>query len=249
MSLLSTTASGVLVLLLVRAASAGNPWSHNFATVADMMGMHGKYKMDALPSDADIQFAADHYLGGITTGTGCPHHWNTSFGTIEDSVQGVSARIKAVNPDRRVGMYIRTPFALELSTCSRFMDEWAAHPEWRLKDDNGTLITRDSDIYWIDYSVPAAAEFFANVVLNVTAAVLSTGKPVLDYVYLDGAGGCDVGPSGGCEVRQYADGIGVSRSKKITDAKCVLLFGMDEHIVGLVLRAAFSPQVNGVGTR
>ena len=228
MFLLSVTASGLLVLLLLGAARAGNPWSHNFGTVADMMGMHGKYTMDAPPSDADIKFAADHYLGGITTGTGCPHHWNTSFGTIEDSVQEIATRIKSVNPDRVVGMYIRTPFALELSTCSRFMDEWAAHPEWRLKDDNGTLITRGTDVYWIDYSVPAAAEFFANVVLNVTAAVLPTGKPVLDYVYLDGAGGCDVGPSGGCEVRKYTDGVGIARSSKITDAKYVLLFGMGQ---------------------
>ena len=50
------------------------------------------------------------------------------------------------------------------------------HPEWRLRDDKGVVIDKN----FIDYSQPAAAEFFA----NVTLATLASGE--LDYVYFDG---------------------------------------------------------------
>ena len=36
--------------------------------------------------------------------------------------------------------------------------------------------------YYYDWLNPAAADFFANVLLNVTRATLPSGKRVLDYI-------------------------------------------------------------------
>ena len=47
------------------------------------------------------RFLAEHYPL-VTTGTGCG---KGVAETIEQSVQAVGARIKAVNPDTKVGMY------------------------------------------------------------------------------------------------------------------------------------------------
>jgi hypothetical protein len=110
---------------------------------------------------------------------------NTSW-TIEQDVLDVAAGIKAVNADTSVGMYWRSDFALELNDCSGYKAEWKAHPEYRLKMDNGTYVSTSPGVYYIDYTNPDAAAFFAKVLVNVTKAVLPTGLPVLDFVYIDG---------------------------------------------------------------
>ena len=102
----------MLALLgLTPAALAVQPFKHGWDTPGDMMAMHGKYSK-TLPLDKDIHFIAEHYGGMITTGTGCPPQ--PAGSTIEESVLGVAARIKAINPKAIVGMYWRTDFALEV---------------------------------------------------------------------------------------------------------------------------------------
>ena len=136
--------------------------------------MHGKYKDMVPPGDADIRFVAQHYgKAMITTGTGCPR--DPTGETIEQSVQSVAARIKAVLPSAKVGMYWRQDFALELAGCSGFKEEWAAHPEWILKDDEGHSTKK-----YYDYLNPAFRAFWTRVLFNATAAMLPTGKPVLE---------------------------------------------------------------------
>eukprot|EP01050_Picozoa_sp_SAG11_P035259 SAG11_NODE_12837_length_683_cov_0.792808_1_plen_186_part_10 len=178
------TMASLLCLLQLRSGAAVQPFSHGWDTPGDMMAMHGKYQQP--PLDVDIRFVAQHYGGMITTGTGCPPPAPTGP-TIEESVLGVAARIKAEKPSALVGMYWRTDFALELAECSGFAAEWAAHPEYRLKNETGGVIGTPNHYYY-DWLNPAAAAFFGNVLLNVTLATLPSDKPVLDYIYCDGAG-------------------------------------------------------------
>lgn len=89
------------------------------------------------------------------------------------------AAAKKVNPNGRYGMYWRTDFAMELAECSDNSAEWNAHAaEWTIKSDAGKPL----DKAYIDYSNPAAANFFAKVLLDTLA------DGTLDYVYLDGFG-------------------------------------------------------------
>ena len=128
----------MLALLILHATPVlgAQPYTHGWATVGDMMAMHGKYSKMQRPLDADIQFVAEHY-SMITTGTGCAP--NATM-TIEESVLETAGRIKAAKPTVPVGMYWRTDFALELAACSGFADAWKSHPEYRLKDDAGGVV-------------------------------------------------------------------------------------------------------------
>jgi hypothetical protein len=197
------------LLRLPRATLAVKPFTHTWDTPSEMMAMHGKYK--STPLDKDIRFIAEHYGGMITTGTGCPSQ--PAGDTIEESVLGVATRIKAVKPTATVGMYWRTDFAMELAQCSGFASEWKAHPEYRLKNDTGGLIG-ETNHYYFDWLNPAAAKFFGNVLLNATVATLPSGKPVLDYIYCDGAGAWSYS-----NPRPFAAGVGLARSQKLMAAK------------------------------
>ena len=202
----SFSSSVLLGFLFVALASAATPFVHSWDTVGDVMAMHGKYK-DA-PTAADVAFVAQHYAT-VTTGTACSDTVNTTH-TIEQSVLAVAAQIKAANPAVKMGMYWRSDFALELADCSGFAGEWAAHPEWRLRDDSGRLVGSKGH-YYIDYSNPAAAAFFARVLVNVTRAVLPSGAPVLDFVYIDG----DPGQS---DTTQIHPDISANRSLALVNA-------------------------------
>ena len=145
-------------------ARAGRAYSHGWDTVGDAMAMHGKYSNMERPADSDIEYVVKHYRGMITTGTGCAK--GAAAGTIEESVLETAARIKAINPKAVVGMYWRMDFALELAGCSGFAEEWKAHPEYRLKNDNGGVVGAPGHYYY-DYLNPAASGFFAKVSTGV----------------------------------------------------------------------------------
>ena len=184
------------------------------------MAMHGKYSNMERPADADIEYVVKHYRGMITTGTGCAK--GAAAGTIEESVLETAARIKAINPKAVVGMYWRMDFALELAGCSGFAEEWKAHPEYRLKNDNGVVVGAPGHYYY-DYLNPAASGFFAKVLLNATTWTMPSGKPILDYIYCDGAGSW-------ATPRPFAPGIGLARSQKLLEAKHAMLASIQSQL-------------------
>jgi hypothetical protein len=61
--------------------------------------------------------------------------------------------------------------------CYSAYDELAKHPEWLMKDDKGNVLKNK-----LDYSVPAAVDWWVNVPLNHTAS------GVLDGILADNAG-------------------------------------------------------------
>jgi hypothetical protein len=186
---------------------AATPSKHGWDTVADMMGMHGSYsgKAGDSPDQAGIDFVANNYAT-ITVGTGCSDLTNSTH-TFEDEVLFTATKIKAANADASVGIYLRTDFALELAGCSHFSAEWAAHPDYYLKYDNGSDVM-NGKFFFIDYTNPDASAFFARSVVSNMKPMLSSGKPVLDYVYLDG----DPVES---DAEKFKPGISADRSAKI----------------------------------
>ena len=160
-------------------------YKHSWDTVADVMGMHGKFKFtNALPANSAVDFAAKHY-GMITTGCGCGKQSNV---TLEDATLSVASRIKSVNPKAKVGMYWRTDMALEIAQCSNGTAELKAHgTDWFLRDDKGALVEKHGK-YMLDYTNKDLKDFFTAVLVNVVNQTLPSGAPVLDYIYLDGPG-------------------------------------------------------------
>eukprot|EP00035_Acanthoeca_spectabilis_P027367 m.466307 g.466307 ORF g.466307 m.466307 type:complete len:416 (+) comp25097_c0_seq1:51-1298(+) len=171
----------ILVATLIKTPLGATPYTHSWDKVGDLLGMHGAFKASEI-SQSDIDFVA-HTYPMITLAGSC-NGLNASF-TLEDAMLDVTTKIKASNPKATVGMYWRSDFAMEIADCSSFASVWAAHPQWHLKADNGTAIMR-GQFYYIDYSNPAAAAFFAQVLVNVTTFMLPNGKPVIDYIYIDG---------------------------------------------------------------
>lgn len=211
-------ASTAAVVLLVVATGglttvhSATPFQHSWGTVGELMAMHGKWKTTP-PAQDDLAFAANNYAT-ITTGTGCSATVNTTH-TIEQAVQATAAGLKAANPSVPVGMYWRSGFALELAGCSGFAGEWAAHPEWYLKDDAGKVVTRGKDYYY-DYVQADVREFVATVLVNATRATMASGAPLIDFLYIDGVDD----PS---QPRSYAPGVGLARSAQLVAAKYAVL--------------------------
>ena len=166
--------------------------------------MHAAFS-SGVPQE-DIEFVASHYAT-ITTAAACSTGINATH-TIEEVTLDTATRIKNVNPDVTVGMYWRSDFVMEIEECSWFADEWLAHPEWRLKMDNGTVITRSDRFFYIDYSNPDACAFYTKVLVNVSSFLNDSGAPILDYVYIDG----DPALS---QTSSFLPGIGPARSQQL----------------------------------
>jgi len=177
-----TMLRAVSAVFALAAARAAEPFTHSWDTVSDLMGMHGSYNINTRPTQAAIEFAATHYAH-ITIGASCAPSQTYS---MEADVLGVAAKIKAANPAAVVGMYWRADFALELAQCSDFKDEWNAHAlAYALKMDNGTA-AMNGKFYFIDHTNAAAKAFFVRAAMNATRALLPSGAPIIDYIYVDG---------------------------------------------------------------
>jgi len=172
------------------AGKATEIYRHGWDTVADVMGMHGKYSdPDVLPDDKSVAFIAAHYKT-VTTGSGCGKSRNI---TLEDGALDVAARIKAANPDVLVGMYMRTDMQLEVATagCTFITEELtAAGSAYSLRDDSGALISKNNNYLW-DYTNADARALFTSYLVGVVnrtlvAGHVAAGRPAMDYVYLDG---------------------------------------------------------------
>lgn len=171
---------GLLLAALAQGGAAGaSVFRHKWDTVADLMGMHGQGGT-AVP--ASIDFAAKNY-GMITTAADC----DSEGATIEDGTLAVARKLKAANPATLVGMYWRTDFVGEIARCSNFSAELnAAGNSSFLRDDNGQLVLEHGHSVMWDYTNKASVALFARALVNVVSPNLETGKPVLDYLFLDG---------------------------------------------------------------
>jgi hypothetical protein len=172
-----------LLLLLVGSATAAPVYRHKWDTVADMMAMHGQ---SANASDSILQFAATHY-GQITTAAPCSKAEYAKGNTMEDLTLDVARGIKRANPAALVGMYWRTDFVGEIASCSNFTAELEATGNFSfLRDDNGNFALEHGHSVMWDYSNKPGVALFARALVNVVSQTLPNGKPILDYLYLDG---------------------------------------------------------------
>ena len=107
---------------------------------------------------------------------------------MEDLTLDIARSLKAKNPETLVGMYWRTDFVGEIASCSNFTAELAATGNSSfLRDDNGNLALEHGHAVMWDYSNKPGVALFARALVNVVNQTLAgSGKPVLDYLYLDG---------------------------------------------------------------
>lgn len=215
--------SAALAIVLPQRCLSAKAFAHGWSTVSDVIAMHGKYRhLDEHPPRKDIEFIARNYPSMVTTGCGCGVGRGEPSAqglTIEESVLATAARIKEVNSEVKVGMYWRTDTALELAECSGFAREWAAHPEYYLKNDTGGVI---GPHHYYDYLNPAAAGFFQKVLFNVTMATLPSGKPILDFLYLDGGGTVSKGA--------HVPGIKGSRSQQLIEGRHRMISALQRQL-------------------
>ena len=90
---------------LLTLSLGATPFKHGWDTVADVMGMHGKFdasKTTPAQVDTGMAWAAHHYAT-ITTGTGCKGTVTGAPGhTIEDAVRAAAVAAKKANPAVKV---------------------------------------------------------------------------------------------------------------------------------------------------
>jgi len=214
----SLSATAILAAATIPATAHAAIFKHGWDRVGNVMGMHGKFgSADALPSDEQLGFIAKTYSGMATIGCGC----GKTKATMEDASVQAATKLKGMNADGIVGMYYRSDMALELAHCSTYSAEWNAHPEWWLKDDSGKYIEEHGKTHMMDFSNQECADFFSSVYLYVLNKKLPSGKPAVDYIYMDGAG---------CDKTEYQPGIGPTRSEAICTGKMNMISALQAKL-------------------
>lgn len=194
-------ASLIALGALAACAGAATPvQTHGWDTVADVMGMHGKYHPGAAPGDAAVKFAAENYAF-VTTGCQCYRAGELNH-SYEVEALLIALRLKRVNPSLPVGMYTRSANIIEIAVCSSFTPEWKKNAyAWSVKNASGHVVSSPP---LLDFSNPDAAAFWVRAHHNVTTTMLPAdigSGPVFDYIYVDQA---DLGPIPGVSAAQSA---------------------------------------------
>jgi hypothetical protein len=169
-------------------AGAATPvQTHGWDTVADVMGMHGKYRPGASPGDAAVQFAAENYAF-VTTGVQCYRAGELNH-SYEDDALATALRLKQVKPSLSVGMYTRSANVIEIAVCSSYTPEWKKNAyAFSVKNASGHVVGSPP---YLDFSNPDAAAFWVKAHHNVTTHKLPANigdGPVFDYIYVDQLG-------------------------------------------------------------
>jgi hypothetical protein len=158
--------------------------THGWGTVADVMGMHGKYHPGSTPADAAVQFAAENYAF-VTTGVQCYRAGELNH-SYEVEALAMALRLKRVKPSLPVGMYTRAANIIEIAVCSDFTREWKENAHaFSVKNASGQVVGSPP---LLDFSNPDAAAFWVKAVHSATTHMLPADVgdgPVLDYLYVD----------------------------------------------------------------
>ncbi len=209
----------LLLLLLVyyhvapaRAAS----WRHDFATAS--AASFADFRSPTNLTDPQLAFASDKYR--VVSLEKCSGKSSGMF--TEDYIYSTAARLKARDPTTKVVFYWATNVAPQI-TCYRAHAEFAAHPEWQLKLDNGTRLP-----FTLDWENPDAREWWTSVPLGgQNGTGLWNGVPVhtlIDGVLADGS------------AWSHYDGVALPRLEQLYDAHL--------RMIGQ-LQAAFDSTGNG----
>ena len=191
-----------VVAALAAAAAAAKPaaaWTHGWNTSADMTFADFQSRADM--TDEQVAFANDKYQ--IISLEKCSGILNGTY--TEDFVYSTARRLKRLTPGKKVIFYWATD--QQGIGCYRANSTFGAHPEWLMKDDNGTVVYP----HRIDPSIQAARDWWTSVPLGgINGTGLYDGIPVdqlIDGVLADGSCYSDI------------PNIATSRLETISDAK------------------------------
>lgn len=152
-------------------ATAGHGWHHKWTTGHDMWFADFGY---STLTDEQAAFVASHYsVVSLEKCTGSNVHMMT-----EPAIYQTAKQLKKLNPQLKVIFYWDTDQgAIGCYAANKTLN---AHPEWWLKQDNGSYVPGPR----IDFSVQAAADWWVSVPLDP-----QWGDPkMIDGVLADGAG-------------------------------------------------------------
>jgi hypothetical protein len=176
-----------IAFLVLDAASARSAWRHDWNTVGDMAIMHGS--QTDLFSTNESHFAATHYK--IVTGGAHPKNM-----TCEASTLLWAQSLRESNPSVKNVFYWKSDFAGQLwyNASSAAWPEFVRHPEWSLRTDNGTVVTkggRPGGTPLFDTRVKSFQEFWASIAVNISKALDKNGQPLINGIFIDGLGSDD----------------------------------------------------------
>ena len=155
-------------------AASGSAWMHDWDSPASAWWGYGAMN-GAIYSDSDVAFIASTYR--VVVISACLGASNAS---VAMTIMGVSARIKALNPNIKVLQYWNMQQWACYNTAEPDYATFLANPEWWLKDDNGNPVVNNGSPQY-DWQNPAAVQHW------LTMPVASGGVTLLDGFLLDGA--------------------------------------------------------------
>lgn len=152
-------------------------WSHGWQTPLEGQFIDFGY---TFLSEAQAEFVANHYqIYSVEKCTG----WRQGMSTEQATYQ-LYKRVKKYNPSIKILFYINT--AMTSVNCYWAHETLLANPDWWLRNSTGHVVFESevNNIPYLDFRVPEAREWFANIPNNSSATNL-----LIDGVLVDGTGG------------------------------------------------------------
>jgi len=185
-----------LTFFLARAtaAPAPEPWRHGWDTAGSMLLTHGKNKSGVL-TPAEAQFIGEHFV--MHAGGNCDGASSFSPPSHEKAAAYNTAAIRRANPSVKALLYFTVHGVREIGVCSDFDPTWAAHPEWRLRNESGAVVLKRGKPIPDCSNAAYAAAITEHLLETLSAtwvdddadsAAGNATRPLLDGVYSDGIG-------------------------------------------------------------
>lgn len=163
----------VVAATVTLVAASPQDWSHSWSTALESQFIDYGYQT---LTQQKAQFVATHYQ--IASFEKC-----TGPGPTEPNVWATAAQIKALNPSFKAMFYWDVDQTA--LSCYDAYNVFMANPSWWLRDDNGRVVNSSSGQPIMDYTNPAARDWWVSVPLNGTG---SPASHLIDGVLADGAG-------------------------------------------------------------
>ena len=218
-SSLLAIASGVLCCT-AQSFSTSPVWTHGWDNALGAQFIDFGYNYTKTLTTVDLAFLASHYqIISLEKCTGFLNGKDPLVPKIstETTVWAQAKKLKAINPKLKVLFYWHSEQGK--NNCYAAHNEFMAHPEWWLKDDAGVVLNNEQGNYpRMDYSVPAARDWWVSVPLGGAGSPMS---PWIDGVLADYTG--SICPHTDCLGVHCVTNINPTRCQAIEDAKSLMV--------------------------
>lgn len=180
--------TGLLFLVGVwcfNAAAVPTVWRHKWTTVGEMIFSHGGN--NTIISDKAHAFLAANYP--MVAFADCYGNNHGHGVTQEEAALFSAKKLRSHNPSIRNVIYFKSHLETQLTGCSSANETWAKHrAQWLLHGDDGQPLLRSGHGF-LDVRMKAVQDFWIEHLLGVLDNKDSSGKPLIDGVFVDGCPG------------------------------------------------------------